>query len=26
LEQLKQQLDDLETELRKAGGDPGWAH
>jgi len=26
LEQLKQQLDDMETELRKAGGDPGWAH
>jgi len=25
LEQLKQQLDDMETELRKAGGDPGWA-
>ena len=26
LEQLKQQLDDMETELRKSGGDPGWAH
>jgi predicted RNase H-like nuclease (RuvC/YqgF family) len=25
IEQLKQSLDDLETELRKAGGDPGWA-
>jgi chromosome segregation ATPase len=25
LEQLKQQLDDMETELRKSGGDPGWA-
>jgi predicted RNase H-like nuclease (RuvC/YqgF family) len=25
LDQLKQGLDDLETELRKAGGDPGWA-
>ena len=25
LEQLKQQLDDMEAELRKAGGDPGWA-
>jgi hypothetical protein len=23
--QLKQGLDDLETDLRKAGGDPGWA-
>ena len=25
LEQLKQQLDDMETDLRKSGGDPGWA-
>jgi len=25
IEQLKQGLDDLESELRKAGGDPGWA-
>jgi len=25
LEQLRQQLDDMETELRRAGGDPGWA-
>jgi len=25
LDQLRQGLDDLETELRKAGGDPGWA-
>lgn len=25
LDQLKQGLDDMETELRKAGGDPGWA-
>ena len=25
LEQLKQQLDDMETELRKSGGDAGWA-
>jgi hypothetical protein len=24
--QLKQGLDDLEDQLRKAGGDPGWAH
>ena len=23
--QLRQQLDDMETELRKSGGDPGWA-
>jgi hypothetical protein len=23
--QLKQGLDDMETDLRKAGGDPGWA-
>lgn len=23
--QLRQQLDDLEADLRKAGGDPGWA-
>lgn len=23
--QLKQALDDMETDLRKAGGDPGWA-
>jgi len=23
--QLKQGLDDLEDELRKSGGDPGWA-
>jgi chromosome segregation ATPase len=23
--QLKQALDDLEDQLRKAGGDPGWA-
>jgi len=22
---LKQQLSDMEDELRKAGGDPGWA-
>jgi hypothetical protein len=22
---LKQQLDDMEVELRKSGGDPGWA-
>jgi hypothetical protein len=25
IEQLKQGLDDLENQLRKAGGDPGWA-
>ena len=25
LEQLKRQLDDMETDLRKSGGDPGWA-
>jgi hypothetical protein len=25
IEQLKQGLDDLEDQLRKAGGDPGWA-
>jgi chromosome segregation ATPase len=25
LEALRQQLDDMEAELRKAGGDPGWA-
>jgi chromosome segregation ATPase len=25
LDALKQGLDDMETELRKAGGDPGWA-
>lgn len=25
LAQLQQQLDDMEAELRKAGGDPGWA-
>jgi chromosome segregation ATPase len=25
VESLKQQLSDLEDELRKAGGDPGWA-
>lgn len=25
LAQLRQQLDDLETELRRSGGDPGWA-
>lgn len=25
LAQLRQQLDDMETELRKSGGDPGWA-
>ena len=25
LDQLRQQLDDMETDLRKAGGDPGWA-
>lgn len=25
LTQLRQQLDDMEAELRKAGGDPGWA-
>jgi valyl-tRNA synthetase len=25
LAQLRQQLDDMETDLRKAGGDPGWA-
>ena len=25
LEQLRQELDDMETELRRAGGDPGWA-
>ena len=25
LEQLRQQLDDMESDLRKAGGDPGWA-
>jgi len=25
LGQLRQQLDDMEAELRKAGGDPGWA-
>ena len=24
LAQLRQQLDDMETDLRKAGGDPGW--
>lgn len=24
-EQLKRQLDDMETDLRKSGGDPGWA-
>ncbi len=25
LAELRQQLDDMETDLRKAGGDPGWA-
>lgn len=25
LANLKQQLDDMETDLRKSGGDPGWA-
>ena len=25
LEALRQQLDDMETQLRKSGGDPGWA-
>jgi len=25
LEQLRQQLDDMESDLRKAGGDPAWA-
>lgn len=25
LAQLRQQLDDMESDLRKAGGDPGWA-
>jgi hypothetical protein len=25
LEQLKQQLDDMETDLRRSSGDPGWA-
>jgi chromosome segregation ATPase len=25
IESLKQQISDLEDELRKAGGDPGWA-
>lgn len=25
LEQLRQELDDMETQLRKSGGDPGWA-
>ena len=25
IEQLRQQLDDMEADLRKAGGDPGWA-
>jgi chromosome segregation ATPase len=25
LEQLRQGLDDLESQLRKSGGDPGWA-
>ncbi len=25
LEQLRQQLDDMESELRRSGGDPGWA-
>jgi chromosome segregation ATPase len=25
LAQLRQQLDDMEAELRRAGGDPGWA-
>jgi polyhydroxyalkanoate synthesis regulator phasin len=25
IESLKQQLSDLEDQLRKAGGDPGWA-
>ena len=25
LDRLKQQLDDMETDLRKSGGDPGWA-
>lgn len=25
LAQLQQQLDDMESDLRKAGGDPGWA-
>jgi len=25
LDQLRQGLDDLEDQLRKSGGDPGWA-
>lgn len=25
IEQLRQQLDDMEADLRKSGGDPGWA-
>lgn len=25
IENLKQQLSDMEDEMRKAGGDPGWA-
>ena len=25
LANLKQQLDDMEDDLRKSGGDPGWA-
>jgi L-lactate utilization protein LutB len=25
LEQLRQQLDDMESDLRKSGGNPGWA-
>lgn len=25
LDQLKRQLDEMETDLRKSGGDPGWA-
>jgi len=25
LDQLKRQLDDMETDLRKSGGEPGWA-
>jgi uncharacterized protein YoxC len=25
IEDLKKQLSDMEDELRKAGGDPGWA-